>query len=176
MLRPVSARLAMITPYSQYVVTQAAINVATGERCKHVIDDMILFAKGAYGEDSGYTWMDQNLRDRLLGMRRARELVARERPDVPLERIRGNLGGPGGSDDEFLLRYIMKGEDEIRAMRAAGPPRQYHHGAAPLVTLLEELGKHRQVRYVRVERGSDSLVVRNLAPGGSSVAGGPGSC
>jgi len=54
----------------------------------------------------------------------------------------------------------MKGEDEIRAMRAA-PPRQYRHGAAPLVTLLEELGKHRQVRYVRVERGSDSLVVRN---------------
>ena len=60
----------MITPYSQYVVTQAAINVATGERYKYVIDDMIVFAKGAYGEDSGYTWMDQNLRDRLLGMRR----------------------------------------------------------------------------------------------------------
>ena len=71
------------------------------------------------------------------------------------------LGGPGVSDDEFLLRTIMKGEDEIRAMRAAGPPRQYYYGAAPLVTLLEELGKHRQVRYVRVERGGDSVVVRN---------------
>jgi len=164
-LRPVSARLTMITPYSQYVVTQAAINVATGERYKHVIDDMILFAKGAYGEDSGYPWMDQNLRDRLLGMRRAKELVARERPDVPLAQIRAKLGGPGVSDDEFLLRYIMKGEDEIRAMRTAGPSRQDHHGAAPLVTLLEELGKHRQVRYVRVERGSDSLVIRNRAAG-----------
>ena len=50
-------------------------------------------------------------------------------------------------------------------MRAAGPARQYHHGAAPLVTPLEELGKHRQVRYVRVERGGDSLVLRNRAPG-----------
>ena len=58
----------------------------------------------------------------------------------------------------------MKGEDEIRAMRAA-PPRQYHLGPAPLVTLLEELGKHRQVRYVRVERGNDSVVVRNRAAG-----------
>jgi oxaloacetate decarboxylase alpha subunit len=38
----------MITPYSQYAVTQAAINVATGERYKYVIDDMILFAKGAF--------------------------------------------------------------------------------------------------------------------------------
>ena len=120
-----------------------------------------VYAAGAYGEDSGYPWMDQNLKDTLLGMRPARELVARERPDVPLERIRGQLGGLGVSDDELLLRTIMKGEDEIRAMRAAGPPRPYHLGAAPLVTLLEELGKHRQVRYVRVERGSDSLVVRN---------------
>jgi oxaloacetate decarboxylase (Na+ extruding) subunit alpha len=153
----------MITPYSQFVCTQAAINVATGERYKHVIDDMILFAKGAYGEDSGYPWMDQNLRDRLIGLPRAKELVARERPDVPLETIRKTLGGPGVSDDEFLLRYIMKGEDEIRAMRAT-PPRQYHHGAGSLVTLLEELCKHRRVRFVRVERGSDSLVVRNRAP------------
>jgi len=154
----------MITPYSQFVCTQAAINVATGERYKHVIDDMILFAKGAYGEDSGYPWMDQNLRDRLLGMRRAKELMAHERPDVSLEQIRGTLGGAGVSDDEFLLRYIMKGEDEIRAMRAA-PPRRYHLGPAPLVTLLEELGRHRQVRYVRVERGGDSVVVRNRAAG-----------
>ena len=56
----------MITPHSQFVVTQAAINVATGERYKLVIDELILFAQGVYGEDSGYTWMDQNLKDRLL--------------------------------------------------------------------------------------------------------------
>ena len=64
----------MITPHSQFVVTQSAINVATGERYKHVIDELILFAQGVYGEDSGYTWMDQNLKDRLLGMPRAKEL------------------------------------------------------------------------------------------------------
>jgi oxaloacetate decarboxylase alpha subunit len=85
----------------------------------------------------------------------------RQSESPPLAQFRGKPGGPGVSDDEFLLRTIMKGEDEIRAMRAAGPARPYHHGAAPLVTLLEELSKHRQVRYVRVERGSDSLVVRN---------------
>ena len=151
----------MITPYSQFVVTQAAINVATGERYKHVIDDMILFAKGTYGEDSGYTWMDQNLRDKLLGMRRAKELVAREQSDISLKELREKLGGPGVSDDEFLLRYIMKGEDEIRAMRAAGAPKQYFHSETPLLTLLHELGNRKQVRFIQVQRGGDSVVIQN---------------
>ena len=151
----------MITPYSQFVVTQAAINVATGERYRHVIDDMILFAKGAYGEDSGYTWMDQNLRDKLIGMRRAKELVAREQSDISLQVLREKLCGPGVSDDEFLLRYIMKGEDEIRAMRAAGAPKQYFLSDTPLVTLLRELRNHRQVRYIQVQRGNESLVLQN---------------
>ncbi len=64
----------MITPYSQYVATQAAINVATGERYKVVIDELIRFAQGIFGEDSGYTWMDQNLKDRFLSLPRAAEL------------------------------------------------------------------------------------------------------
>ena len=68
----------MITPLSQYVVTQAAINVATGERYRHVIDELILFAQGVFGEDSGYMLMDQNLSDKLLARPRAAELAAME--------------------------------------------------------------------------------------------------
>ena len=70
----------MITPHSQYVVTQAAINVAVGSRYELVIDELILFAKGFYGEDSGYGWMDQNLKDRILGSRRASEISNRKTP------------------------------------------------------------------------------------------------
>ena len=73
----------MITPHSQFVVTQAAINVATGERYKLVIDELILFAQGVYGEDSGYPWMDQNLKDKVLAMPRANELGARQRREIP---------------------------------------------------------------------------------------------
>ena len=154
----------MITPHSQFVVTQSTLNVVMGERYKHVIDELILFAQGVYGEDSGYTWMDQNLKDRLLGMRRANELAAmRKGPDISLKEIRDKLGGPGVSDEEFLLRYIMKGDDEIRAMRSAGPRRNYLSAGVPLLSLIEELGKHKQVRYVQVQRGGDSLVVLNQA-------------
>jgi len=151
----------MITPHSQFVVTQAAINVMTGERYKHVIDELILFAQGVYGVDSGYTWMDQNLKDKLLGLPRAKELAGRQEREVTLKELREKLGGPGVSDEEFILRYLMKGEDEIRAMHAAGPPRQYFNSSMPLLTLIQEMGKHKQVRYVHVERGSDSLVIQN---------------
>ncbi|MBI2961536.1 MAG: hypothetical protein HYY28_14580 [Betaproteobacteria bacterium] len=158
----------MITPHSQFVVTQAAINVATGARYRHVIDEVILFAQGVYGEDAGCAFMDQNLKDRLLGSARARELeqlAAGQEHDVPLKKLRDRLGGPGVSDEEFLLRYIMKGEDEIAAMRAAGAPRKYLGAALPLLTLIRELGRHKQVRYVQVRRGSDSLVVQNQVSG-----------
>ncbi len=151
----------MITPLSQFVVTQAAINVAAGERYKHVIDELILFAQGVYGEDSGYTAMDQNLKDRLLGTQRAAELAARERPNVTLAELRASLGATAVSDEEFLLRYIMKGDQEIRTMRAAGSPKRYLDSAQPLVRLVEELQKHCGVRYVSVQRGGDSLVLQN---------------
>ena len=153
----------MITPHSQFVVTQSALNVAMGERYKHVIDELILFAQGVYGEDSGYTWMDPNLKDRLLGMPRAKELAARQKRDVTCEEIRALLGGPGVSDEEFLLRYIMKGEEEIKAMHAAGRPRQYFNTAMPLLTLIRELGKHKGVRYLQVRRGGYSLMLQNRA-------------
>jgi oxaloacetate decarboxylase alpha subunit len=106
--------------------------------------------------------MDQNLKDRLLGMPRAKELAARPRADdIPMSELREKFGGPGVSDEEFLLRYVMKGEQEVQAMRAAGRPKQYFNASLPLLTLLQELGKHPRVRYVEVKRGGDSLVIQN---------------
>ena len=124
-----------------------------------------MFAQGVYGEDSGFPWMDQNLKDRLVSLPRAAELAARNKQEVSLKELRDRLGGPGVSDEEFLLRYIMKGEDEIAAMRAAGPPKQYFNTSLPVLTLLQELEKHKQVRYVQVERGADSLVLQKQSPG-----------
>jgi oxaloacetate decarboxylase alpha subunit len=151
----------MITPLSQYVVTQAAINVATEERYKHVIDELILFAQGTFGEDSGYTMMDENLKDKLLNLPRATELEAREKPNASIEKMREKLGGPGSSNEELLLRYVMKGDQEIKAMRAAGRPKQYFTAELPLVTLIDELKKCKQVRFVNLRRGSDVLSLQN---------------
>jgi oxaloacetate decarboxylase (Na+ extruding) subunit alpha len=156
----------MITPYSQYVATQAALNVASGERYGVVIDELIRLARGFYGEDSGYTWMDENLRDRFLSLPRARELEELDRrasDDMTLAEARQVFGAPGISDDELLLRAIVQGTGEIDTMRAAGPPRRYSGAGLPLLTLVERLRETSAIRYVRVQRGSDSVLVSNRA-------------
>lgn len=155
----------MITPHSQYVVSQAAINVATGARYKLTIDELVRFAQGMYGEDSGYQSMDPNLKDRLLGSDRAREMGAvPQGEEVTLADLRARFGGPGVDDEEFLLRYIMKSSEEIAAMRAAGPPRQYYDSSQSLLTLVQELSKRPKTRYVHIERNGTSVLLRNRAP------------
>jgi oxaloacetate decarboxylase alpha subunit len=154
----------MITPFSQYIATQATMNVVTGERYKVIIDEIIRLARGFYGEDSGYQSMDQNLKDRLLNSSRAKELAAidiRAQQPMSLKELRESLAGPGVSDEELLMRVIMQGTSEIDAMRASGPPRQYHSSSTPLVTLLEELTRHSGVRSVHIRRGRDSISLQN---------------
>jgi oxaloacetate decarboxylase alpha subunit len=151
----------MITPYSQHVVTQAAINVATGERYKVVIDDVIRFAQGRFGKGTGYEHMDENLRERLLSLPRAKELDAQAGPafddDMSLAQAKALYGDADMSDEEVVLRALMAGSAEVEAMRQAGPPRRYLDASLPLLSLLSELGKQRQIRYVHIERGGDSL-------------------
>jgi hypothetical protein len=48
-------------------------------------------------------------------------------------------------------------------MRAAGPPKQYLGVGSPLPILMEELKRHKSVRYVSIQRGRDSLVLQNPA-------------
>lgn len=156
----------MITPYSQFVCTQAAINVALGERYKIVIDDFILFALGAFGEDSGYLEMDQNVKEKFLSMPRARELEAKmkmrsEERDMSLRELR-KLYGAHLSDEEFLLRYMMKGEEEIDAMREATkthPFKTFSCLDAPILDLITELGKQPKITQVQVKYQDTSLVL-----------------
>lgn len=151
----------MITPYSQFVVTQAALNVATGERYKAVIDELILFADGAYGEDSGYMWMDPNLKDRFLSLPRAKELKAeleKSDEDVSVETIRQQIGGPGVSDEELLLRYMLKGEQEIKAMRSKIAARSLTT-AQPLHQLLKELSKTKSIKTVQIQNRNYFLLL-----------------
>ncbi len=59
------------------------------------------------------------------------------------------------------MRAIMGGAEEIATMVAAGPPKRYLTSDMPLVTLLNELKKYRGIRYIRVQRGADSISLQN---------------
>lgn len=158
----------MITPYSQYVATQAAINVAAGRRYDVVIDELVRFAQGAFGEDSGYLHMDPDLRERFLSRPRAAELAELDRrpiADLTVDDVRQQMGTPGISDEELLLRVIMSGTAEIDVMRAAGPPRTYRSADLPLRTLVDRLAEQCRVRYVHVSNPTGSLTLRRRRAG-----------
>ena len=55
----------MVTPLSQFVGSQAAINVIVGARYKEVTDQIIEYARGYYGEEA-VTAMDPDVRDKIL--------------------------------------------------------------------------------------------------------------
>src|SRR5207244_5043179 len=68
----------MVTPLSQFVGSQAAINVIVGERYKEVTDQVIRYALGHFGEEA-VTAMDQDVRAKILDRPRAKEIMAQKR-------------------------------------------------------------------------------------------------
>jgi oxaloacetate decarboxylase alpha subunit len=142
----------MVTPFSQYIATQAAINVALGERYKQVVDDLIYYALGFWGKDARSA-IDAEVMDKIMELPRAKELKNWEFPEPSLNELREQYGGGSLSDDELLLRYIIGSEDDIKAMRSAGPARddKYLGVNTPLTALLKELLKRRDLAFVSIQ-------------------------
>jgi oxaloacetate decarboxylase (Na+ extruding) subunit alpha len=152
----------MVTPLSQFVGSQAAINVMLGERYKQVTDQIILYALGCHGKDA-VGLMDAEVRAKILDRPRARELEAIERPVLSLDEIRRDLGGERMSDEELLLRWLVRKED-IVAMRAAPPIRSYLTDTAPLETLVADLARLTDVHQVQVSKPGFNLTLRRNQP------------
>ncbi len=151
----------MVTPLSQFVGSQAVINIVTGERYKEVTDQIIDYALGRYGEE-GAAEMDPEIKAKILDRARARERRAREIAEPSLQEMRRKFGGPGVSDEELLLRWITS-RDEVDAMRAAGPPREYSAAAPPLVALIGELTRRTDCSRIHVNRPGFSLRLEKRA-------------
>jgi oxaloacetate decarboxylase alpha subunit len=148
----------MVTPLSQFVGSQAAFNVILGERYREVTDQVIRYALGQHGEEA-VELMDQNVRAKILDRPRAREIVATDRPLPTLAEVRRELGGPGVSDEDLLLRWLLSTE-EVAAMRAAGPPKPYITERHPIVSLLAALAERAEYGAIEISRPGFSLSLR----------------
>ena len=145
----------MVTPLSQFVGSQAAINVIVGERYKQVTDQSIEYAMGIWGKE-GAEFMDANVKAKILDRPRAKEIAERPHPADSLEDLRRKYGGAGVSDEEVLLRFFSSKED-VERMRAAGPPRAYNTHGSPLLNLVAELSKKAERNSVVIQRPNFSL-------------------
>jgi oxaloacetate decarboxylase (Na+ extruding) subunit alpha len=119
----------MITPFSQFIVTQAVLNVQLG-RWEQCLDAMIKFAAGMYGiEEAGVPYMNQNVKDKLLSLPAAKEI--KEKGDHIVEYINSEPSeedckrrfgmSPDASDEDFILRVLLHGDEEMKQVTPGGP-------------------------------------------------------
>jgi oxaloacetate decarboxylase alpha subunit len=152
----------MVTPLSQFVGSQAAINVIVGERYKEVTDQTIEYAMGIWGKE-GAALMDPNIKEKILNRPRAKEIAARPHPSDSLQDLRRKYGGTGASDEEVLLRFFSSKED-VERMRAAGPARTYTPNGNPLLDLVAELSKRSERNSVFIKRSNFSIRLEKRRP------------
>ena len=145
----------MVTPLSQFVGSQAVINVILGERYKEVTDQAIEYALGRYGAEAAAV-MDADVRDRILDRPRAREIEAAEPVDPSLDEMRRRFGEPGLADEELVLRWLTSAED-VAAMRAVGTPGEYLSASQPITRLVEALVKRRDCTRIHIRRPGFAL-------------------
>ena len=108
--------------------------------------------------------MDPNVKDKILSRSRARELAKWVPPEPSIEEVRRKIGGVGVSDDELLLRWLLR-KEEIEAMRLAGPPKEYLSTSHPLVTLIGELIRRKDYSQIQVQKPGFSLTLRQTQGG-----------
>jgi oxaloacetate decarboxylase alpha subunit len=145
----------MVTPFAQFVGSQAAINIMTGERYKEVTDQVIQFALGLWGKE-GARYMDKDVKAKILDRKRAREMESFQIPNTPLEEVRAQYGGAKISDEELIMRYYA-GPEFVDALKSAPPRKEYLDARKPLVKLVEQLLQKRDVSHVHIQRDGFSI-------------------
>jgi oxaloacetate decarboxylase alpha subunit len=145
----------MVTPLSQFVVSQAAINVIVGERYKEVTDQVIQYALGYWGKDAP-ALLDANVKDKILNRPRAKDWQGWTPPDSSLYEVRQKYGA-SVSDEELLLR-VYAGADAVNALQADGTPKPQLDGKQSLLQLIDQLSK-KNCNHIYIRRKGISLTL-----------------
>jgi oxaloacetate decarboxylase alpha subunit len=143
----------VVTPYAQFLVTQAVMNVMAGlrgaERYADVPDEIVRYFLGHFGAPPAP--VDPDVADRVLSGSRAAELRAVE--PLTLDGARERFGH-AISDEELLLRLTMPAEQVDAIGRQPPAPAT---GRDPVVGLLSGLAARPAVAYLRVDT-DDSVI------------------
>jgi oxaloacetate decarboxylase alpha subunit len=149
----------MVTPFPQIVCAQAFSNVVKGERYAQVPDQVIRYTLGRFGRATGE--IDGNVKERILAQPRAKSIME-EPPAFSLADKR--KAHPGvKSDDEFLLRAVMPGEQVDAMLQADQTPRHYNPDARPVQKLLEGLRDRPPRSEIIIDKPGFRLELRSAA-------------
>lgn len=149
----------IVSPFAQFVMTQAVLNVMGKERYAAVPDEVRKYAMGYYGEIAGP--IDPDIYDRIT---RGTEPI-KARPGDLLEpgikRVRRERG-PFRSDDDLLLAAYYA-DNEYKALKAEGPIKtEYPLASTPLETLVKEITLRSDIKSFSFSRRRRGLIEEQI--------------
>ncbi len=119
----------MITPFSQFIVTQSVMNTQVG-RWEQVIDPCIELAAGVYGyEEAGVAYMKPDIKDMLLSQPSAPAIIEKGAniktyiASTPSEsEVKADVGLPDDATrEQYVLRYLLRTDDLLETVTPGGP-------------------------------------------------------
>lgn len=123
----------LVSPFAQFVVTQAVLNVVQGERYKIIPNEVKKYCWGAYGELAAPVVAD------VMNKVGDPPTVDRSREAESRIKMTRQLRGPFDNDEDLLLSIFYE-ESQFRQLKQAGPiTTEYVLGHTPLVTLIKGL-------------------------------------
>jgi oxaloacetate decarboxylase alpha subunit len=137
----------MVSPFSQFVATQAALNVIQEARYATVPDEIRKYALGYYGQLPAP--VDPDVLDRIVGKDRPVTARPGELLAPALERVHRERG-PFASDEDLLLAVFYNPEQSARLVAARPIKTDYPVGRTPLVTLVKELAARPDIASVKL--------------------------
>lgn len=144
----------LVSPFAQYVVTQAVLNVVQGERYRTIPDEVRKYARGFYGRLAGQP------SDEFLDKARIRRAdVSQERAGADLQpwlpRLRAELGA--AASDEDLLLAAFYDRSLIAPLRTAHAP--LHDSTTPLIELVRYLESRKDLQRVQLRCASTEITL-----------------
>lgn len=146
----------LVSPFAQFVVTQAMLNVTQGERYRSIPDEIRKYVLGHYGRIAGTVLpkiVDRVLDDAPPGTEpypgRAGEIIPPALPELREQR------GPFDSDDDLLLAAFYS-DTELAPLSAARSARRHADlplsATSPAIEILRALAARRDLSEVDIER------------------------
>lgn len=144
----------VVSPFAQYIVTQATLNVVQGERYRTVPDEIRKYARGYYGR------LAAKPSDAFLeraGIRDSEYVT--EAPAAHLEpwlpRLRAELGSAASDEDILLAAFYERRLIE----RLRDPAPECRSRTTPLAELVGFLSTRRDIDYARIRFANTDMTI-----------------
>jgi oxaloacetate decarboxylase alpha subunit len=144
----------LVSPFAQYIVTQATLNVVQGERYKTIPDEVRKYARGYYGRLAAEPSDEFLERANIDPSEYVTEAPAAHlEPAIP--RLRAELG-PAATDEEVLLAafYDRKLIEPLR-----NPAAECSFRTTPLTELIGFLAQRSDIEHARVRFAGTDMTI-----------------